>query len=136
MYRPLVAGTVTVAMFGSPNTTPCDLALRGTINVTLNCKSIFPTCSGNNWIGTTPISSSCVNSTSLGSSSKNNLSPEILIDYNPKMHYTVLRTFRNIISVRYHFHKEWTGKKAKSHHMHNNRSSINCSSVAICTEVH
>ena len=48
----LVAGTVTVATFGSPNTTPCDIAAAGTTNLTINCKSVFPTFSGNNIIGT------------------------------------------------------------------------------------
>ena len=45
-YTPLVAGTVTIVLLGSPNTTPCDIARAGNTNMAVNCKSISPTASG------------------------------------------------------------------------------------------
>ena len=47
-----VRGTVTVAIFGSPNTTPCVNALGGTTNLTENCNSMCLTGSRNSQIGT------------------------------------------------------------------------------------
>ena len=51
-YVPLDVGIVTVATFGSPNTTPCDIAAAGIDNLTVNCKSMSPTFSGPKLIGT------------------------------------------------------------------------------------
>ena len=65
-YTPLLAGMVTIVLLGSPNITPCNIEATGTINVTLNCKSISLNASGYNAIGTRPISTPRVKSTSLG----------------------------------------------------------------------
>ena len=65
------ASTVTLATFGSPNITPCDAAASGTTNVTVNCKFMFLTRSGNNWIGTIAVLTSGGKTTSLTSALKN-----------------------------------------------------------------
>ena len=69
-YTPLVAGTVTITLCGSSNTTPCDVAAIGTTNVALNCKSVSPTASGNKGIVTRAVVTPSRKSTSLGVGSK------------------------------------------------------------------
>ena len=76
-----VAGTVTVATLGSPNTTPCDLAATGTTNLTMKATSVFPTASGNNGTVTIAVVTLSGNKISLGVGSKNGSSVDNRIDY-------------------------------------------------------
>ena len=55
-----------MALLGSLNTTPCDVAATGTTSMALNCKSISLIAAGNNWIVTRAVSISSGKSTSLG----------------------------------------------------------------------
>ena len=69
-------GTVTVDTLGSPNTTPCDIAAAGTTNLTINCKSVSPTCSGNNWIGIRAVLTPTIKGTLLMPELKNGFTVE------------------------------------------------------------
>ena len=64
LFHGCVAGTVTVATLGSPNTTPCDIAAAGTTNVAVKSKSLFPTASGNSGIVTIAVLTPSGNKTS------------------------------------------------------------------------
>ena len=76
-----VAGTVTLATFGSPNTTPCDIAATGTTNLTTKPKSVSITTSGNNGTVTRAVVTPSGNKTSLGVGSKNGSSVDNRIEY-------------------------------------------------------